>query len=70
MMEIDHDWLNVHAGRNYDESVMALAAWGLPRDLARDIVKRAYWLNSDAICKQHCCGYCCCHVLGYDDVFE
>ena len=69
-MEIDHDWLNVHAGSNYAESVAVLAAWGLPHDLARDIVLRAYWLNSDAICQQHCCGYDCCHVLGYNDVFD
>ena len=65
----DHSWRNIHTGRNFDESVVALTALGLPSDLARDIVQRAYWLNSDAICKEHCTRYNCCHVVGYEDVF-
>ena len=69
MVHIDHGWLNVHTGNNFDESTIALVAWGLPAELARDIMRRAYWLNSDAICKKHCFRYDCCHVLGYDDVF-
>ena len=70
MVVIDHGWLNIHTGHNFDESVLALTARGLPSDLARNIVRRAYWLNSDAICKKYCTRSDCCHVLGYEDVFE
>jgi hypothetical protein len=66
---IDHSWLNIHAGKNGVESVMALRSWGLPQELASNIVERAYWLQSDKICKKYCCGSDCCHVIGYDDVF-
>jgi hypothetical protein len=70
MVHIDHDWLNIHTGRSFDEGALALTAWGLPPDLARDIVRRAYWLNCDTICKKYCTPSDCCHVLGYEDVFE
>ena len=70
MAHIDHGYLNIHAGRNFGTSVVALTAWGLSPDLARDIVRRAYWLNCDAICKEHCTPSDCCHVLGYEDVFD
>ena len=70
MAHIDHSWRNVHTGRNFDESTIALTEWGLPPDLARDIVKRAYWLNSDAICKKFCILSDCCHVIGYDDIYQ
>ena len=66
---IDHDYMNIHAGNNFKQSALALTAWGLPPDLAHDIVRRAYWLNSDAICKRCCNLFDCCHVLGYEDLF-
>lgn len=46
----------------------------VPIEIARDIVRRAYWMESDTVCDTFCTGWHswnpdCCHVIGYEDVY-
>ena len=72
MAHIDHDWKNIHANENGYETILILMELGMPHEIASNIVRRAYWLQSDIICRLYCLPiyYGCCHVIGYEDVFH
>ena len=69
-MHIDHGFMNMPPGNRRAVKHILSQHLGLPIEIAEDIVERAYWLQSDEVCRTCCSGFDCCHVIGYEDVYH